>query len=79
MRNLPRGAAVKRPTNIGLTMIFFDHRNCTGPLILLLAATPLCAQDSSTDLAKKLSNPIASLISIPFQFNYDHGYGPLDW
>ena len=34
------------------------------------------AQDANADLAKKLSNPVASLISVPFQFNYDHGYGP---
>jgi hypothetical protein len=32
------------------------------------------AQDAS--LAQKLSNPIASLISVPFQFNYDQNIGP---
>jgi hypothetical protein len=53
------------------------------PGILFAAATaaaalPLPAVAQDADLAKKLSNPVASLISVPFQFNYDSGYGPLD-
>ncbi|MDP9812390.1 hypothetical protein J2W42_005260 [Rhizobium tibeticum] len=45
---------------------------------LLTSVTASAHGQSSEELAKKLSNPIASLISVPFQFNYDHGYGPED-
>jgi len=43
---------------------------------LLAATSPGFAQDSDHDLAKKLNNPVASLVSVPLQFNYDCCYKP---
>lgn len=42
------------------------------------AATAPAARGDSSELAKKLSNPVADLISVPFQLNYDEGLGPKD-
>ena len=38
----------------------------------------VAGSDSMGDIAKKLNNPVASLISVPFQSNFDFGGGPGD-
>ncbi len=41
-------------------------------------AMPALAQQDQAELAKKLSNPVAALISVPFQLNYDQDVGPAE-
>ncbi len=61
-----------------------NHRLSLGAAMVLLAATPALAQTapsqpeagSANDLAMALANPIASLVQVPIQQNFDFGYGP---
>jgi hypothetical protein len=59
-------------------------RGFASTCLLSLAIAPLLvaqnapAQSTTDDLAKQLSNPVSSLISLPFQYNADFGYDPED-
>jgi len=52
--------------------------------VLAAALLGLCTGEASAqqpdnqDLAVQLSNPVAALISVPAQFNFDRGIGSLD-
>ena len=47
-------------------------------VLLLLSTVMVQAQDDAAELAKKTANPIASVISLPIQFNFNFGLGEFD-
>jgi len=55
-------------------------KTCAALSVVSSVGTTVLAQNAPDKdaLAKALSNPVAALVSVPFQFNYDEGYGPSD-
>ena len=57
---------------------FGSARRAAVALAALCPVMGAAAQDSEAEIAKKLNNPIAALVSVPFQLNYDQDIGPGD-
>ncbi len=57
-----------------------NYRSLCAAVALMLCSThaPAVQAQDTEALAKQLSNPIASLTSVPIQFNYDDGVGAAD-
>ena len=49
-------------------------------VLMQILGASLCAADeqSAEELAKKVQNPVADLISVPFQNNFNFDVGPQD-
>jgi len=47
-------------------------------MFITMVITSVCFAESEEELAKKLANPISTLVSIPIQINYDENIGPND-
>lgn len=46
--------------------------------LIIVPALPALADQSEEELAKATQNPVAPMISVPFQNNWDFGIGPAD-
>ncbi len=69
---LPPPKSMIWPDLAAPTYLLLSNQAATEP-----PSAPAATESADPEaLAKKLANPIASLISVPFQFNYDRGIGP---
>jgi hypothetical protein len=79
-----RAKCAKGVNNQGCRTMSVEIRNLL-VIVLALTAAPLAVRGATDDdkaseaeLAEKLNNPVANLVSVPLQNNWDFGIGPAD-
>jgi hypothetical protein len=68
---MPVGSPARRASRAGVLLL-----GIAVPALPALADQ--AGEPSEASLAMQLSNPVAALISVPLQFNYDQDIGPAD-
>ena len=61
------------------TIVASSHSIIAAVLLasLAIASADACAQKSEEELALAAQNPVAAMVSVPLQYNYDQNIGPL--
>lgn len=66
-------------TGTRLSPVYYGQLHAVLLSVLVGAsANHAAAEDSAAEIAKKLNNPVAAMISVPFQYNYDEDLGPTE-
>ena len=75
---MSRGLAFVSMALLVLSMPAVSQAQQPPPSAAPPAPAAAAAEPDGQTLAKKLSNPISDLVSVPFQFNWEQGVGPND-
>jgi hypothetical protein len=67
--------ALPEPTRLPLRKLLASSLGSIAAIAGALVPVSVAQAQSAEELAKKLSNPVAALISVPLQYNYDHKIG----
>ncbi len=75
---LTDGTALRPPIATNLMNLKTNRTSLVVLAFALVFTMPLHAAENADELAKKIANPVASMISLPLQNNFDFGIGAHD-